>query len=182
MTRVFIFVLAAIFSLAAMPLRADLIVFNDLGPGNTHEAGPGLGIGGLSNTAIAAGFTSLASGNLTTVDLGLTYQQQGTPVPVQVYLDQALASGLPDEATAILLGSVTPTTEDGPADALASFNVSGVVPVTLGTSYFLVLKAGSVRALDIWNYSFNQSGTVAISASGGAFGFIFETPEPAFRL
>src|SRR5450432_136504 len=62
-------------------------IFNTLGPGGTYEPSNGYFVtdslfGGLSYQT-AAQFTALASGNLATIDLGLTYSTLG---PVGVYL------------------------------------------------------------------------------------------------
>src|SRR5438067_8351961 len=64
--------------IAVLPLatavHADTTVFDSFGPGDTYNPSLAYDIGsGANNHEIAAQFTAGASGNLATVDLGLTY-------------------------------------------------------------------------------------------------------------
>jgi hypothetical protein len=142
-------------ALLALSVRGTTIVFDDLGtpplvydPNNAYlvDTFP------LEN---AAQFVAGASGNLATVDLGLTYRDSGMPGAVNVYL-YGDASGSPDNTNQIFLGSGTPTTQFGsfPATSLVSFAVAGTIPVTMGTTYWLVLKSANNAAVDTWNFSF----------------------------
>src|SRR3954470_4118226 len=99
----------------ATATRADSIVFDTFGPGNSYNAVGGFGVGdfgGLVGFEEAAQFTAGASGNLTTVDLGLTYISDFAALPVDVYLYKN-ASGFPDTTNQTFLGSGTPTNTFG---------------------------------------------------------------------
>jgi hypothetical protein len=152
------------FSMAAFALTAsaDSIVFNTLGPGSTYNQNSAFNIGQTNGFGGghegAAQFTALTSGNLTTVDLGLTFDskfQDGTDSsgPVNVFL-YGNAMGLPDNADQIFLGSGTPTAELGfTNNSLVSFTVAGTVPVTVGSTYWLVVKPGNATEALAWNLS-----------------------------
>jgi len=92
--------------LLALAARGNTIVFSDFGAGDTYSQN--FAAGGPATmplTEPAAQFTAGASGNLSTIVLGLTYVTQGA-ANVYLYGD---ASGLPDNANQTFLGSVTPT-------------------------------------------------------------------------
>lgn len=170
----------------ALTARSNSIVFDDLGPGNTYNQVSGYAvytnIGILGTNEIAAQFTAGASGNLAAVDLGLTFLDPTVAAPgaVNVYL-YGDASGSPDNANQTLLGSGTPTAQFLTTDnSLVSFSVAGTIPVTMGTTYWLVLKP-AVTEYDLWNTSLATIGLVDGSAddstwAGGTFGL------PAFRI
>jgi hypothetical protein len=86
-----------------------------------------------------------ASGNLATVDLGLTAIRGSLSANVYLYGD---ASGSPDNTNQIFLGSAL---FPNPS-SIVSFAVAGTVPVTLGSTYWLVLKP-STNDYGIWNLS-----------------------------
>ena len=105
----------------------------------------------------------MASGNLALVDLGLTYDA-GKQGPVNVYL-YGDAGGSPDNANQTLLGSGTPTALFGTTNnSIVSFAIGGAIPVTMGTTYWLVLKPGTTNTSDEWNLTSPPIlGTVAFS-------------------
>ena len=165
----------------ALAARGNTIVFSDFGPGDTYSQNFAAGGPATSPlTEIAAQFTAGASGNLATVDLGLTYVTQGA-ANVYLYGD---ASGLPDNANQTFLGSGTPTAVFGTTNnTLVSLAVAGTVPVTMGNVYWLVLKPGAANEEDAWNLG-AAAGLVAISSdditwSNGSGGVVF---LPAFRI
>jgi hypothetical protein len=136
-------------------------VFDTFGPGNTYSQLGGFDVGNVfpyANLEAAAQFTAGASGNLTTVDLGLTYDQPDgfVATPVDVYL--AGSSGSPfDPANETFLGSTTPIGIYGfTNNSVVSFAVAGTVPVTMGSIYRLVVKPSTTNGLDVWNTSLGQ--------------------------
>ena len=170
-------------SVFAYTAKANTIVFNTLGPGDTYDqnlaysvvASPGVLI------EIAAQFTALASGNLASVDLGLTHgATQGGPVNAYLYGN---ATGSPDNANQTLLGSGTPNGSFGATNnSLVSITVAGSVPVTMGTTYWLVLKPGPTTTGDGWNYSSpGVAGRVDDSTDNSTWS-LTGTTLPAFRL
>ena len=161
--------------------RATSIVFNTFGPGDTYD----LIAGNFVRPPIefAAQFTAGASGDLATVDLGLTSLVIAGPVNAYLYGD---ASGSPDNSSFFFLGSGTPTGDWTSTDnSVVSFAVAGTVPVTTGTTYWLVLKAPIAGSQDHWNTSSpaisgNVDASIDDSTWVSASGF---TPFlPAFRL
>ena len=140
MKKILLVFTAAVLALAA---RANTIVFSDFGPGGIYSQN--FSAGGPASSPfeeIAAQFTAGASGNLATIDLGLTYVTQGA-ANVYLYHD---ASGLPDNANQTFLGSVTPTAVFGTTNnTVVSLAVVETVPVTMGNLYWLVLKPGAAN-------------------------------------
>lgn len=141
------------------------IVFNTLGPGNTYTqnsgytvAGPASSIGNLFEPA--AEFTALAGGALSEIDLGLTTRDGGA-VNVYLYGD---AGGAPDNLSAILLGTVTPTQSFGTTNnTITSLFLLNGPSVNAGTTYWLVLKPASDLTRDVWNQSLGISGVQDVS-------------------
>lgn len=179
----FILIFGAI-ALLLVTARANSIVFDTFGPGDTYSQLAGYDVGAFFLTSVetAAQFTAGTSGNLATVDLGLTYgRSPGEFVNVYLYGD---ASGSPDNANQIFLGSGTPTALFGTTtNSVVSFAVAGTVPVTMGSTYWLVLKPDPANpVLEEWNASSPAvlgviAGSTDDSTWGGAFSVL-----PAFRL
>jgi VPDSG-CTERM motif len=166
-----------IFSVTVLALTArGTTVFDTFGPGNTYDpSSNGLPVWVF---AVAAQFTAGASGNLSTIDLGLTYSGSGGPASVYLYGD---AGGSPDNANQIFLGSVTPIAAYGSTNnSVVSLSVAGTVPVSIGSVYWLVLKGPA--EFDIWNSSSpTVGGTVDLSFRDSPW-FFGTTDEPAFRI
>src|SRR5262249_24760942 len=97
---------------------------------------------------IAAPFIAQVSGNLATVDLGLTFYDFPYIEPASAYLygnsPDANGTPKPQNATQTFLGSVTPPVQfQTTVTATVSISVAGTVRVTAGTTYWLVFKAGA---------------------------------------
>jgi hypothetical protein len=170
---------AAVFTFTA---HGATIVFSDLGPGDTYDQASGYGVTG-GGADIAAKFIAGASGDLANIDLGLTFSA-GVSGPVNVFL-YGDASGTPDNLNQTLLGSGTPTVAFGTTDnSLVSFAVAGTVPVTIGTTYWLVLKPAAATGFDVWNLSSPPTpGSVDTSADHATWTGVGPAAIlPAFRL
>ena len=169
----------------ALTARGNSVVFNTLGPGGTYDLVGSSAVKGSATglQEFAAQFTALATGNLATVDLGLTYFDPSTQGPVDVYL-YGDAGGSPDNLSQILLGSGTPTAQVFTTNnSLVSFAVAGTVPVTIGTTYWLVLKPGSATVRDQWATSDpGVPGTFAFSHDDSSWTTVTTTGLYAFRL
>jgi hypothetical protein len=167
----------------ALTARANSIVSDTFGPGNTYQQNSAYNVGyGFQGPAIevAALFQAEATGTLSTVDLGLTFDAFCGPVNVFLYGDSSLS---PNNGNQTLLGSVAPTTQFGTTNnSVVSFNVLGNVNVTMGTKYWLVLKAVNPNDQDKWNYSLSADGGVATSTNDSTWAVAFESQLPAFRL
>jgi hypothetical protein len=144
-------------TLLMLTAHGSTIVFSTFGPGDTYNPSLSYFVGnGANNYEPAAQFTAGASRNLANVDLGLTYFNGSNPADRQInvflYGD---ASGSPDNANQTLLGSVTPVAQfDGVTNnSVVSLSVAGTVPVTAGSTYWLVLKPTSFGTDDAWNLS-----------------------------
>jgi hypothetical protein len=167
----------------ALTARGNSIVFNTLGPGDTYDQSNGFDViapfPGFTED-VAAQFVALASGNLATVDLGLTRGLNSPPGPVNVYL-YGDASGSPNNSDQTFLGSGTATAVFGTTNnSLVSFAVAGTIPVTMGTTYWLVLKP-VLGTFDIWNASEPPVlGNFAFSVNDSPW--IVGTGSPAFRI
>jgi hypothetical protein len=164
----------------ALAVRGNTIVVDTIGPSNTYSQVLAYGIG-PGGAAEAAKFTALASGNLATVDLGLTYISTPGPISAFLYTD---AAGLPNNANQTLLGVGTPTAQYNTSNnSFVSFSVLGNVPVTIGSLYWLVVKAAAPNTIDAWNFSVGAIGTTAFTNDGTTWnGPIQESILPAFRL
>ena len=180
-------IVVALTALCTANARANTIVFNTLGPGDTYSQINGYQISGNNaatgiDTEEAAQFTAGASGFLATVDLGLGYAvSPGLPVSAYLYGD---ASGSPDNANQTLLGSGTPTAEFGTTNnSIVSIAVAGNVPVTMGSLYWLVLKPANPNAFDFWNLSLPPiTGNVAESMDHSPWDVGSGGVLPAFRI
>jgi hypothetical protein len=175
-TILFIVGIAAV----TVTVRANTIVVDTIGAGNTYNPTSGYGIG-TGATAEAAQFTAAASGNLATVDLGLTYSASPGPIDVFLYTD---TGGIPNNANQTLLGSGTPTGQfTSTNNSFVSFSVLGNVPVTSGSLYWLVVKPGLPSTNDIWNLSLTATGTTSFTNDGTTWNGPFQQANlPAFRL
>jgi hypothetical protein len=162
----------------ALTARAATIVFDTFGPGDTYNQSAGYDVGTYYQTPVedAAQFTAGASGTLATVDLGLT--TSGGPLSANVYL-YGDASGSPDNTNQIFLGSAL---FPNPS-SIVSFAVAGTVPVTLGSTYWLVLKPSPTNYYGIWNYSSPAvPGMNDYSIAGSGTWMTNGLVLPAFRL
>jgi hypothetical protein len=185
MKRIIVILAGAVLSIT---VRADTIVFDTFGAGNTYDPTLGWQIGGFGDTGqVAARFTSLATGNLATVSLGLTYFFGSDPASraVNVFLYGDL-NGSPDNANQTLLGSATPTSlfDSVTNNSVVSFSVAANAPVTAGSVYYLVLKPTVLFSTnDAWMLSLGPvSGSVFLSFDDSTW---TENPFhelPAFRL
>jgi hypothetical protein len=163
--------------------RADSIVFDTFGPGDTYSQFDAYEVGTFFQTPVesAAQFTAGASGNLASVYLGLTYGRTDLPVNVYLYGD---AGGSPDNANQIFLGSVTPIVAWGTTtNSVVSFSVAGTVPVTMGSTYWLVLKPTDSNVDNDWNASFPAvPGMTDYSIDDSGIWASYAPILPAFRL
>jgi hypothetical protein len=159
-------------------------VFDTFGPGDTYSQFDAYDVGTFYQTPLedAAQFTAGASGNLATVYLGLTYGRT-PPLPVNVYL-YGDAGGSPDNANQIFLGSVTPIAFYGTTNnSVVSFSVAGTVPVTVGSTYWLVLKPTPSNEYNTWNASFPAvPGMTDYSIVDSGIWASYGPILPAFRL
>jgi hypothetical protein len=148
---------------SALTVHANTIAFDTFGPANTYNSSTGFATG--FNVTEAVQFTSLGSGNLLTVDLGLTANAPG-PANVFLYGD---ASGAINTASSTFLGSVTPTALFGSTNStVVSLSVGGSVPLTLGTTYWLALFPTNSSMQVIWNQSITTVGNRDFSNDGGS--------------
>jgi hypothetical protein len=163
--------------------RANSVVFSTLGPGDSFDTTASWAIEAVgSPLLIAAQFTAQASGNLRTVDLGMSFDQFFGPGMFNVYLYND-AGGAPDSTNPIFLGS------DGLSgtfhfSTLISLPISGSVSVSAGSSYWLSLQPAFENAWSFWDFSSPLLlGTVDYSRDGTTW-FLAGTSQemPAFRL
>jgi hypothetical protein len=176
----------------ALTARADIIVFNTLGPGNHYVNPVGWSVGSFLGGPVyevAAPFVAAVSGNLTTIELGLTWVTlPATTVNVFLYGD---AGGAPDNSNQIFLGSGAPTTQfgfSGPNFPLVTIAVTGSVSVAAGSNYWLVLKPVAPIGFDVWNKSDTTFGQPYFSIDDSTWAPPGEDPPnpldtlPAFRI
>jgi hypothetical protein len=183
-------------ALLLVTARATSTVFNTFGPGDTYDQASGFEVDNYNNSGVvtvvalqAAQFIAGASGDLASVDLGLTYSPLfvATAMPVNVYL--AGSAGSPfDASNEIFLGSATPKDIFGSTNnSVVDFSVSGTVPVTIGTTYWLVLKPVGPNE-NVWNAASPlvpgvQEEHDFVFSSGSSFqSTTFYPYLPAFRL
>lgn len=177
--------------LTGVRAKADAIVFNDLGTGNTYNCCNGWNATGtsffLGLTETAASFTPASNATLGQIDVALT-SEPGSSSSVSVSLETN-NHGLP--GTVIESWNLT-----GPFPTIASTNdiVQTLFPTMTislsgGTQYWLVEAPLASNTVVVWNFSNTQPtpGTTTEYYSGGAWtnegsgGAAFEvlsTPEP----
>jgi hypothetical protein len=177
-------VLLGVAGLLAATARANTIAFNTFGPGDTYSANQGYNIAGASSQigyeSTAAQFTSGATGVLSQVDLGITNVNNGTGL-FEVFL-YGNASGMPNNANQVLLGSGTPSASFGSNNSVVSVSPLTSVSLTSGSTYWLVVKPGASGVLDAWNVSLpNVPGSVDNSVNDSTW-FSNTLGLPAFRL
>ena len=177
--KIFLVLSACVFAFTAK----GTTVFDTFGPMDTYDPGNAYEVGTFFMTPIesAAQFTAGASGDLATVYLGLTYGRNANPVNVYLYGD---ASGSPDNANQIPLGSVAATAAYSTTNnSVVSFAVAGTVPVTMGSTYWLVLKPSGSNVDSDWNASFPPvSGMTDYSIDDSGIWASYSAVLPAFRL
>jgi hypothetical protein len=156
-------------TILALTAQGGTIVFNTLGPGDTYSLSSGFFLETGQMSSYAAQFVAGASGRLTTIELGLTYEDitPDRPGPVNVYL-YGDAAGVPDIANKTFLGITGPTTRLGVTDNNpVTLGVVGDVSVLTGSTYWLALELAprfdEFLTFDVWNSSLS-------------------TPLPAFRI
>ena len=176
---------ALLIAFCPVQAQANAIVFNTLGPGDTYVSNSSVVVGNVGGLGTlleeAAQFTAMASGNLATVDLGLTGTNTGA-VNVFLYADSA---GSPNNAIQTFLGSGTPTAAFGTTNnSLVSFTVAGTVPVVMGTDYWLVLKPANVNVSVAvnWMQSLATAGSIKASLDDSTWLDNGEPILPAFRI
>ena len=160
-------------------------VFDTFGPGDTYYQQAGWDVGWYNPTPTlqpeaAMQFTALTSGNLATVDLGLVYFPNLGPANVYLYGD---LGGTPDNANQTFLGSATPTALFGTTDSsVVSISVAGTIPVTMGTTYWLVLKPTSIYMHDSWQFSWPVITGIGYASYDDINWFFNSSALAAFRL
>ena len=180
-----IFVTTALLLVTA---RGTSVVFDTFGPGDTYNRGDtGDGfivgdIGGPITYGQGAQFTAGTTGDLETVYLGLTYFAGFSPLAVNVYLYGDVGN-LPDTTNQIFLGTGSPTDVYATTNnSVVSFAVAGTVPVTMGTTYWLVLKPGAANEGDVWNAAFPIVPGIQAESINDSNWFAHYPYLPAFRL
>jgi hypothetical protein len=166
--------------------HADTVAFNSFGPGNTYDSGSVFFVGksgpGSSPIEQAAQFTAQASGFLSTVELALNRPGNHTADPVSVFLYGDL-NGSPDNSEQTFLGSVGPAGVFPQSNnAVATLDVSSQVTLSLGTTYWLVLKPAIPDGLTFWNFSTNTVGQMRNSVDDSTW---YPSGDPriaAFRI
>ncbi len=173
-------------SLLSATGRANTVILDTFGPLNTYNQDAGFAVTRTPSLfEEAARFTAAGSGQLATIDLGLTWEN--TPGPVQVFL-YGDAAGTPNIFSQTLLGSVTPTGQFGTTDdSVVTLTVPIGVSLTAGTAYWLVLKPGDDMGQSLWNESLSSPGAVNFSEDDFAWEPIPNNTDlpvllPALRL
>ncbi len=173
-------------SVLSATARANTVILDTFGPLDTYNQSAGFAVTRTPSLfEEAARFMAAGSGQLATIDLGLTWEN--TPGPVQVFL-YGDAVGTPNILSQTLLGSVTPTGQfDTTNDSVVTLTVPTGVSLTAGTAYWLVLKPGDDMGQSIWNESFSSPGAVDFTRDDFAWQPIpnntdFPVLLPAFRL
>ena len=176
---------SAVFALAA---QGSTIAYSNLGPGDTYNQlhGDGIFNNGQLNQGWAMQFTAGATGNIATVDLGLTFGESDNPAPVNVFLYGNLPgvpADSPDNAMQTFLGMATPTARFTTTNnSIVTLNVAGIVPLTSGTKYWLGLLPTSAD-VQVWNQADPEvDSLVAFTNDGGATWFPSISPLSAFRI
>jgi hypothetical protein len=189
-----ILVLVALTGCCEIRTWPNPIVFNTLAPDCTYEQFGGyFGIqkpppAETRYWETAAKFTAMTSGNLATVDLGLTKWGANAPTglyggPASVFLYRD-AAGSPNIATQTYLGTVAPTGDTYRTNnSLVSLLVAGTVPVVQGLDYWLVLKPAARGVHDCWNLSLpRMAGSSAVSHNDVTWRTFNDEYLPAFRI
>ena len=187
-----ILIIVAAVDFVALTAQADTIVFGSVGPSGTYQQfgsyGVENGIPGTPPQEIGARFVSPMNGSISQVELGLTYADNinGIALPpgtvnVFLYTD---SNGSPNNASQVLVGSVSPTTvTGGPPGNLLSTAVSPSFPVSAGISYWLVLKPAAPQMWAEWRFADpNQSTALSVSRDDAAWTISEPANFPAFRF
>lgn len=172
--------------------HANTIAFDTFGPMNSYNSSSGYAVSQNPTFLEAARFTPTASGNITLIELGITWSVT-TPdrlppllLPVQVFL-YADAVGTPDVLSQTLLGTATPTMQfDTTGNSVIGFMPDSAVAILSGTPYWLVLKPdgpSDASGQTNWNESLGSAGPIWFSEGNDVWEPIPQaTNLPAFRL
>lgn len=164
------------------PAQGNNIVFSTLGPSDSFNTLSSWAVhAGDRSHSVAAQFTAGSTGNLVRVDLGMRFSSSFGPGIFNAYLYNDVG-GAPDPTNPMFLSSGS---FFGTFDALVPLAISGNVPVTQGSTYWLALQPGSADAWVFWDFSLPLLlGPIDISSNDGASWFSAGTSEemPAFRL
>ena len=186
--------LAAALCLSSLPTWAG-VVFNDFGTGYNDVCCTGWTVSGAASGVVeyvaANQFTAAVSGNVSQIDLALTWALGSGNATVSLWTD---VDGLPGAQ----LGSgwnVKATAKFG-VECCDIITIPGLTgpSLTAGQTYFMLLLADN-STLDLWNWNnqgvngldvySNDGGTTWTSQPGqplGAFDILAATPEPASML
>jgi len=162
--------------------QANSIVFSTFGPSDSFDTTASWAVhAGDRSHSVAAQFTAGSTGNLVRIDLGMRFSSSFGAGIFNAYLYNDIG-GAPDAINPIFLSSGS---FFGTFDALVSLPISGNVPITQGSTYWLALQPGSADAWVFWDFSLPLLlGPIDISSDDGASWFSAGTSEeiPAFRL
>jgi MYXO-CTERM domain-containing protein len=157
----------AVLALAAGQVRAD-VAFSDFGPGDTFNsgvgwtvAGSGSSIGTLQTDAMQ--FTSVASGNLTTVELAVGFVGGSNSFTVTLLTDSAGAPGMALESLALM---------NVPDNNPSSYTPATVTSVShpafiAGTKYWLEISPSDPTSDTEGSWSFNSIGATGLFTQSG---------------
>ncbi|MGC8669497.1 MAG: choice-of-anchor R domain-containing protein [Chthonomonadales bacterium] len=159
-------VVTAAAALAAGPSRAQIVVFNNFGPGDAYNTGTGWTLGTGSNYIVGEQFTPSASGTLDKIELALGLMDGLNSAKVYLVAD---SSGQPG-ATVLENWTTTSMGVFGHNNPLLVFNSAAHPSLTSGTPYWIYVDAttNSPTTWAVWNWnSTGGTGPRASSTNGG---------------
>ena len=190
-------------ALCTLPAAAQTTFFTDFGPGNNYQSGTGWtvsGTGTVGTSFTAANlFTSMASGAVSQIDLGVGYVAGSNAFYAAVFTDN---NGLPGTQLFRIDNLSSSQSFGGCCGVVTITGINGL-DLTAGQQYFVVLGPESLNSTvwEAWNwnsqgvngldlYSTNGGQTYNSNGTGnpiGAFDILGgsstgSTPEPSSLL
>lgn len=182
------FVLAFVGLAAPAAVRADQVIYSNLGPGGTYFGGA---FAVTDFQSVAAPFTVMGSSNfsLSRIDIALTFFRSEFPVTTDATLELLNNSGSATPGSTVLsTWNLTNLPNSTSTSIQPGQTISGITGITLdaGTTYWLAVFApsGRIDVIDTWDSATsNQSlGTAAISQNAGGMWFPVNGGNLAFDV
>lgn len=177
----------ALVASAPRAVHAD-VVFTTLKPNSTYDGGAGQFVSGSNNgfQSIANAFTPNFSGNLISIDIGISIADPDANGSISLRLNpNDPSTNRPNTSIDLASGGLVTMTIYGTSDsALVTFNYSGpALSLAAGQVYWLSLAPANPNTNVVWHFGgAGVRGSISNSTNGTSYNAPFTGDLSAFRV
>lgn len=133
---------------AALPAKADIVIYSNFGPGMTYNSGTGYSVNGTNNTGqvLAVRFTSTGNFTFTSAQLAMIYFSGTNQLQV------SLATNASNQPGTILETITLNNAVTNPSSVITATSTTNPL-LSAGTDYWLIAFAPAANTFMGWNSS-----------------------------